>query len=243
MPRARARRVALLLMGLAALVTAACGKSEGGKCRGTESTCIDKSAALACHGGRYVRVACQGPLGCAKFQEHANCDDSVAEAGDACMGTGEDEYACSHDKKRALLCKNGRFERYLECRGKAGCALLGQQISCDTTVAAKGDPCKAQGAVACTADQKNMVICRDGTFDLYRYCRGQYGCYMKGDAPACDETLSLEGDPCGLSGYVVCSVDRQNELVCQGGRFVTSRTCRKTPCSVSSRPGRPIDCQ
>lgn len=225
------------------VVVAACGKKAGSRCNGAESTCLDKKTALACRGGTYVAVACQGPLGCSKFQDHANCDDSLAAAGDACMNATDEEYACSADKKRALLCKNGRFERYLECRGKAGCSLLGQQISCDTSVAAKGDPCKVQGAVACTEDQKNMVICRDGKFETYRYCRGQYGCYMKGDTPSCDETISLEGDPCGLAGYVVCSVDGKDELVCQGGRFVRSRTCRKNGCTVSNRPGRPIDCQ
>jgi hypothetical protein len=158
------------------------------------------------------------------------------------MGVSDEEYACSADKKRALLCKNGRFEPYLECRGKAGCALLGQQVSCDTSVASKGDPCKVQGASACSVEQKEMLVCRDGKFVTYRYCRGQYGCYTKGDAPACDETLSLEGDPCGLPGYVVCSVDKQSELICQGGTFVKSRACRKSGCSVITRAGGGIEC-
>src|SRR5690606_9117407 len=151
-------------------------------------------------------VRCQGPLGCAKLGEHANCDDSVAVEGDACIS--DEEYACTPDKKRALVCSGGKFQRYLECRGKAGCSLLGRTVSCDTSVAEKDDPCKTQGAVACTADQKHMVVCRDGKFVLHRYCRGQFGCQTKGDTPTCDETLSLEQDPCGLPGQVVCSVDK-----------------------------------
>ena len=58
----------------------------------------------------------------------------------------------------------------------------------------------------------------------------------------CDVTLSMEGDPCGLPNYAVCSVDGKDELICQGGTFVKSRACRKTGCQVTNRPGRLIDC-
>jgi hypothetical protein len=87
-----------------------------------------------------------------------------------------------------------------------------------------------------------MLVCRDGKFGLYRYCRGQYGCFNKGETPSCDETVSLAGDPCGIPGQVVCAVDGKTELVCQGGVFTKSLTC-KTACVVTNRPGRPIDCQ
>jgi len=114
-------------------------------------------------------------------------------------------------------------------------------VSCDTTIAVQGDPCKTQGAVACSEDQKHMLVCQDGRFALYRYCRGQYGCFTKGETPSCDVTLSQPGDPCGLPGQVVCGMDGKSELVCQGGAFMKSITC-KTACTVSNRPGRPIDC-
>jgi hypothetical protein len=237
-------RVLSLWVGLAlvAILAPACGRSVGGKCKPGEAICANKTTALSCQGGKLTEVACRGPLACTTFQEHANCDDSVASEGDTCMGEGDEEYACSVDKKRALICKNARFERYLECRGKAGCALLGHQISCDTSVAAKSDPCKVQGASACSEDQKEMLICRDGKFAHYRYCRGQAGCYSKDDAPACDETLSFEGDECGLPGFVVCSVDAKSELLCQGGRFVKSRSCR-TSCTVIAGGRGGIDCK
>ena len=229
--------VALLLALLPA-----CKKSVGGSCKPGEAICPDKTTALTCKGGKFAEVACRGPLGCTKYQDQGHCDDSVASQGDACMGTSEEEYACSLDKKRALVCKNGRFETYLECRGKTGCALLGQQVSCDTSVAAKLDPCKIQGSSACSDDQKEMLICRDGKFTHHRYCRGRAGCYTKDDAPACDETFSLEQDECGLPGYVVCSVDGQSELICQGGRFVRSRSC-KAGCTVIGGGRGGIDCR
>jgi hypothetical protein len=163
----------------------------------------------------------------------------MASAGDGCMV--EDEFACSADKKRAFVCHGGRFEPHLECRGQNGCSMLGETLSCDTSVAEKGDRCNTQGAVSCTPEQKRMVVCRDGQFALYRYCRGQYGCFIKGEGPSCDETVSQPGDPCGLPGQVVCSTDGKTELVCQGGIFMKSLTC-KTTCVVTNRPGRPIDC-
>lgn len=234
--------VLALALALSSLVLAACGKRAGGSCKAGESTCLDKGKALSCQGGKFVEVSCAGPLGCTKLADHANCDDSVALAGESCMADAEEQYACSPDKKRALVCKGGIYQLHLECRGKEGCSLLGRTVSCDTSIAEKGDPCKAQGSVACTGDQKQMLVCRAGKFDLHRYCRGHYGCQVKADGPACDETLSLEQDPCGLPGQVVCSLDGQTELVCQGGIFVRSRSCKKSGCVVTNRPGRPIEC-
>jgi hypothetical protein len=236
------RRAVVVAAVLSAMVLAACGKRAGGSCKAGESVCIDKGKALSCQGGKFVEVSCAGPLGCSKLQDRASCDDSVAVAGESCMLDGDEQYACTPDKKRALVCKGGSYQLYLECRGSAGCSLLGRTVSCDTSIADKGDPCKSPGAVACAADQKHMLVCRDGKFALHRYCRGQYGCQTKGDAPSCDETLSLEQDPCGLPGQVVCALDGQSELVCQGGVFVRSRSCRKSGCVVTSRPGRPIEC-
>ena len=226
---------------LAALLAAGCKKKAGDDCKANEALCPTKDTALACQSGKLVEVACKGPLGCGTFQEHANCDDSVASEGDSCMGASEDEYACSVDKKRAVVCRNGKFAPYMECRGTSGCALLGKQIACDTSVAAKNDPCKAQGASACSDDQKEMLVCRDGKFAHYRYCRGKAGCYFQDTAPACDETRSEDGDECGIAGYVVCSVDGKSELICQTGRFMFSRTCR-TGCTVLGTGHGGIDC-
>jgi hypothetical protein len=238
----RATAAVAALASFLLLVVVGCGKRPGAPCKEGESACSGKKTALACRSGKFAEVPCAGPLGCVKLQDRASCDTSVGKAGDACMGDGEDEHACTADKKRALVCKDGKLERSLECRGKGGCSVLGRTVSCDTTVAAKGDPCPQTGATACSEDQKEMLVCRDGTFVLYRHCRGQFGCFVKGDDPSCDETLSVEGDPCGMPGQVVCSLDGQSELVCQGGAFVRTRGC-KTGCSVTNRAGRPIDCQ
>jgi hypothetical protein len=235
-------RIAVGSTLLAALALAAgCTKKEGGSCKDNEGTCIDRTTALACHNGKFVKVACAGPQGCAKYRDRASCDTSVASLGDPCMGE-DDEYACSPDKKRAFVCKDGRFALHLECRGNAGCSVSGHAVSCDQSIAAKGDPCKTEGAVACGEDMKHMLVCRVGKFELHRYCRGEYGCFLKGETPSCDATLSLPGDPCGIPGQVVCAIDGKSELVCQGGVFTKSLSC-KNGCTVTNRPGRPIECK
>lgn len=230
----------LFVLGVALL---ACGgKKAGASCKPGESSCTGKGASLVCRNGRLVEVPCRGALGCGDYQGKASCDDSVAAAGDACMGESEEEYACSTDQKRAVVCRGGVFVPYLECRGKLGCSLLGKQISCDTSLAAKGDPCKAQGSSACAEDHAEMLVCRDGHFAHHRFCRGKAGCFFRDEAPTCDETLSKEGDECGVDGYVACSTDGTRELICQGGRFTLSRTC-KNACQVVSGGRGGIDCR
>lgn len=235
------KRHVVVSFAVAALLVVACGgKKVGGPCQGTESTCEGKKTALACRAGTYAAVACNGAGGCSKYKDHANCDTSVASAGDACMGE-DDEYACSADKKRVLLCKGGKFEALLECRGQAGCAISGKAFTCDNSVAEKGDVCKALGANACSADEKQLLVCRDGKFGLHRYCRGAKGCTVSPDGPVCDETIAIAGDPCGVPGRIVCAADGKSELVCQGGVYTKSISC-KNGCTVTNRPSQPIEC-
>jgi hypothetical protein len=237
----RRRGVALLVGALVVAVVAGCKPKAGSSCKGNDSTCFDKQTALVCRGPAFVEVPCAGPTGCARFKNQVACDTTVATAGAACMGE-DDEYACTADQKRALLCKSGRFEPYLECRGKGGCVMQGRKPVCDTSVAARGDPCKAQGATACSEDQKQMLICQGGKFELHRHCRGKNGCFEKAEALACDDTLSLAGDPCATPGQTVCSVDGELELICQQGIFTRSMACRHG-CTVTNRAGRPIECK
>jgi hypothetical protein len=238
---ARASRPLALALLLAA--SPGCKNRAGSACKPGESACRDKTTALVCRAEKLAEVACKGPLGCGKLQGQASCDTSVASAGDACMGDREDEHACTPDRTRALVCKEGTFAPHLECRGKGGCAIAAARVSCDMSIAAAGDRCTERGAVACAVDGKQMLVCQNGRFALHRHCRGQLGCQLKDDAPTCDQTLSVEGEPCALPGYVVCSVDGKEELVCQGGRFQRARSCRTTGCVVTNRAGRAIECR
>ncbi|HEY8074898.1 MAG TPA: hypothetical protein VIF62_12330 [Labilithrix sp.] len=236
-------RRAVVFFAASVIALAACSRVAGGKCKGNESLCVDRRNALACQDDLLVQVPCNGPLGCVKLPERGSCDDSLADEGTPCMSTGDEEYACSSDKKKALACKNRKFEKVLDCRGRGGCSLNGQQINCDTSLAQKGDACRGEGNVSCSDDNQLLLVCKDGKFDTYRYCRGPQHCHFRNDVPTCDETLSAEGDPCGIVGQVVCAVDLRNELECRDNVFTHSRSCRK-PCQViPNRPGRPIDCE
>lgn len=237
----RSRVAVALVAALAMVVASGCKKGEGSSCKGRESMCLDPSTALVCAGEKLVRAPCKGPLGCTKFQDHANCDVSVADEGALCLPESEDELACSPDKKRALACAKGRMVKTQECRGKEGCAVAGRVLSCDQSVAVVGDVCKSAGANACTADAKQQLRCENGKFVLYRQCRGPGGCKLDEMLATCDQSQAMEGDACGVQGFVVCAPDGQTELVCQGSTFLRSRTCKKG-CTVKNEGGRKVTC-
>lgn len=234
--------VALVIAGGLATKVGSCSKHEGGSCKTGEQICADKEHALVCRSGIFVNVSCPGPLACSKFENHVNCDTSLGNPGENCMGE-LDEYACSTDKKQTVICKSGKFEPYLQCRGPTGCAMNGRLPNCDLSIAAKGDPCKKDEIFACSVDGTQMLACRLGKFDTYRYCRGANGCTASAtDGAQCDESLAQLGDPCGTPGQIGCSTDGRTELVCQGSVFMKSRSC-KTSCTITSKNGRAVDCR
>lgn len=236
------RRVFAFAAVALVLVATACRKQEGGTCKGNEQVCADKGHALVCRAGTFATVTCAGPLACSKFENHVNCDTSIGGPGDNCMGE-DDEYACSPDKKQLVVCKKGRFETSLNCRGAGGCVMDGRIPNCDVSAGAKGDPCKKPETFACSEDGKQVLICKLGKLETFRYCRGANGCVPNAkEGPACDESLSLLGDPCGTPGQIGCSADGKLELICQGGVFMRSRAC-KTGCTISTKNGRSVDCK
>jgi hypothetical protein len=240
--------VALLLV----LVSASCKPKIGQKCQAGAVTCAsDGRNALACGADLTLQlVPCKGPQGCVRNQttKIAQCDDETAEEGDNCLVSASENWACSLDHKTALICKDGKFKLKGNCRGPSACTVkrdwvkMVDTITCDTTLQQKGDPCGRPGSFACTPDFKQMLQCRDGVFDIYRYCRGQNGCTLKEkeDQFFCDESISELNDPCGRPGSYACSVDGKMELICQGGKFVRSRDCKRMGCHLTST--NRVDC-
>jgi RNA polymerase sigma factor (sigma-70 family) len=174
--------------------------------------------------------------------------DSIADEGDGCMLSQAENWACSVDKKKALICEEGKFKLNYECRGPKACSIkhdwlaMQDTVTCDTSLQAKGDHCKKAGSFACSADQKLLLQCKDNKFDLYRYCRGATACSIKEDGNYnCDESMAELNDPCGVPGMVVCSLDTKSELSCQGGKFVHARDCKKAGCHITAY--NRIDCQ
>lgn len=233
---ARAKLAIALAFATSALV--ACAKKEGGSCKGGESSCVGTEAALVCRGEKLVKIACAGPLGCGTFEARARCDDTIGTAGTPCTAEREGSYACSADGKAALTCVNGTFASHLTCLGKAGCSTSSGALVCDASVAERGARCKGPNQLACTPDGKQILVCRSGVFDLQRQCRGERGCAVEDGVARCDDARAAEQDPCIIPGQLVCSIEGDAELVCQGGMFVRSRSCKKRGCKPGDRPGR-----
>jgi hypothetical protein len=94
----------------------------------------DKKAALACRQSKFVQASlCKGPKGCrvagskeAGFK--VECDDSVAQVGDACEK--EEHFSCANDEKSILKCKNKKFDVEEKCKPKEKCQIKGGSVGC-----------------------------------------------------------------------------------------------------------------
>ena len=98
---------------------------------GTYSCSTDRSLMLACDGASFrAASSCRGPAGCGVERESrkVECDDAVAEEGDACDQAKR--ITCSVDGKAELVCADGKFERKRECR-RTSCHLDGNELFCD----------------------------------------------------------------------------------------------------------------
>ena len=151
----------------------------------------------------WVEVPCKGARGCSRTSREARdadeCDDTVAAEGDACPHNPPLDYACTADKARALVCKDGHYALWRACRGPDACQVEGgRNVRCDTTLGEPGDPCAQQGTYACSSDAKAMLLCDGSTLAAASSCRGPDGCRIQRDTRKveCDDALADEGDPC-----------------------------------------------
>ena len=143
--------------------------AAGGKCRVPQQlVCGAPDRALLCEPARggttaWVAVPCKGAQGCSHKGDTDECDDTVAAEGDACPQDPPLDYACTADKARALVCKDGRYALWRACRGPDACQIEGgRNVRCDTTLGEPGDPCAQQGTYACSSDARAMLLC-DGS--------------------------------------------------------------------------------
>lgn len=109
---------------------------EGDTCREEDdfACSVDKKAALKCTKGLFVQASlCKGPKACkiggdAKTGFKVECDDSIANQGDACEK--EDHFSCSSDQRSILKCKNKKFDIEDKCKSKEKCDIRGGQVGC-----------------------------------------------------------------------------------------------------------------
>jgi hypothetical protein len=147
----------------------------------------DKKSMIRCVKYKFATVeTCSGPNGCERTEKEARCDNSTAASGDPC--TEPDDHACSPDSKTMLVCKSGKFDELLQCKGPKGCSLAGTAVRCDDSVAILGDACEATAGkdhYACAQDGRSMLKCIDRKFVQAEKCRGRETCKLLADGFAC----------------------------------------------------------
>ena len=206
-------------------------------CAGGDRALLCETAPSAQPGGAtaWAEVPCKGSRGCFHREDADECDDTVAVDGDACPHNPPLDYACTADRTRALVCKEGRYGLWRACRGPDACQVEGgRNVRCDTTLGEAGDPCAQQGTYACSVDGKTMLLCDGSTLVAASSCRGPGGCHIQRETHKveCDDALAEEGDPCDQAKRIACASDRKAELVCQGSKYVKKRDCRRTDCRL-----------
>jgi len=230
-----------LTAAAAAVVLAALGgcrhrPKSGDRCRlADQLVCAASDRALVCDGKAWGEIPCRGARGCTRHAEADECDDTTAAEGDRCPRNPPLDYACTPDRARALVCRDGRFAVWRDCRGPDGCRVVdGRNVQCDTTLGAPGDPCAQPGTYACSVDRAAMLVCDGSTLSPATTCRGPQGCHIERDTRRveCDDTVAHEGDPCDQPARITCAADHESELVCEEHAYVKKRDCRRSDCRL-----------
>jgi hypothetical protein len=164
------------------------GNKSGDACSTDDegsAVCTGEQAMLSCRRGRYVSVACRGQHGCVEQGGRAECDESIAESGEACGTDGKK--SCSADGKRVLTCAAGKTETRYQCRGERGCSVKTGKIDCDVSVARGGDACDPlfEGTFACTEDASAIVRCKEGKFVPDETCKPGLRCLAEPGTTRC----------------------------------------------------------
>lgn len=235
----RRQRLVIVAAATCLAVMAGCRArpAAGEKCRIPDQLiCGAPDRALVCDSAAWLEVPCKGPRGCGRRGDRDECDDTLAVEGDRCPRNPPLDYACTADHTKALVCSEGRFGLWRDCRGPEACQIIGDRnLHCDTTLGVARDPCAQQGTYACSVDQKTMLLCDGNALTPASSCRGPDGCHIERESRKvdCDDTVALEGDPCDQPKRITCAVDRKAELVCDGQRYSKKRECRRSDCRVS----------
>jgi hypothetical protein len=107
--------------------------TEGSPCtkenEGNGSCTPDGKALLICHDGKMrVEATCKGMHGCRQLGEKLDCNETVADLGDACDSHSyEGKFACTPDNKTRLVCKSKKFVKEKDCK----CSVLIDAVNCE----------------------------------------------------------------------------------------------------------------
>jgi hypothetical protein len=187
-------------------------------------------------------MPCRGPRGCqGRGTSSSTCDDDLAQEGDPCQQTLNENYSCSTDHNKELLCKDGKFQTSSTCKGPKKCSVTGNTIKCDDSMADVGDPCVVEPGDAnfgCSIDKKTEVQCDAATnkFIASNACRGPKGCWIEGDLVQCDSSFARIGDTCRPVENHACNEDARSEVKCSPQmKWVKHRECKREGCRVKGR--------
>lgn len=149
-------------------VGASCEVANAGSCDGPKKM-------LSCQNGKYEAEPCNGAHGCVQVGGKATCDQTVANAGDSCFLTPEQEAAggaCSLDGTKLLKCVNKTWGQAIDCAGPNKCRVDGPNARCDQTQGVFDTPCLVDGAYACAVDGSALLKCTGGKFAMDEDCAG-----------------------------------------------------------------------
>jgi hypothetical protein len=220
------RLLCLFTLGLA---MAGCTKKAGDPCKKGQLACADKTTGLFCEDEKFAPMPCGGPAGCAKNGANVSCDNSTAKEGDVC--NEPDDAACSVEKNSALQCKSGKFVFVEACKGPNGCQYKNDKIYCDNDISDLGDPCIAEGDLACSADLKSLLQCEGGSFKAVNACRGPRACAVHEHPEQgkvsfdCDDSVAEVNDPCDQNGEEACTADKRMLLQCRNNHVAFEKNC------------------
>lgn len=226
--------IVLSLVSLSLFGMTACKKAKPGEACKTkgEIKCIDKTTGVICVNDKWETLTCEGATGCMSVAGSGSCTHTKYAVGEPCMNEGEPQ--CTGDRKAMVKCENGHWKLLNKCTGNLGCVANVNGAKCDMSVGAEGDTCtpENEGNASCTADKKNILLCKSGKMTVAAHCRGMHGCRQLGKSIECDETIGDLNDICDSSdweGKFACSQDKKMRLVCKNNKFVKDRDCK---CSV-----------
>jgi hypothetical protein len=230
--------VVFSLIALGVLTGASgCKAKPGDKCTTNgRFTCQTQANALLCQGGIVISLPCRGPKGCQGAGASSECDDDLAQEGDNCAMTLNENYSCSTDHKQELVCTDGKFAVRRTCKGQNSCAIQGSLIHCDDSVADVGDACVEEAGeanYACSVDKTSEIVCKGKKFEESNSCRGPKGCWIMGEMVHCDSSFAREGEICRPVDNNACAEDAKSELRCSPqGKWAKRRECRREGCKV-----------
>jgi hypothetical protein len=131
------------------------------------------------------------------------------KAGGSCR---EDLKGVCGDRSTMLRCE-GRTYVAIPCPGPNGCRSDGETVHCDESVGSLGDTCSSDdGALACSADGKDLLVCIDHTLVHSASCTTAPCTHYDSSMVFCPGSVAKAADPCGADGFGACSADGKTRV-------------------------------